>query len=116
MFIYQKTANGRNSTPYDGAGADDINSDTQGLALMGGDGKPLDVTGKEITLFIDRDTTADGPPDVHEFDVDDGAMKVHKFNLSSKTSSMAIEILPVDPRVSNKNFSILNYFAIKCQV
>ena len=67
---------------------------------MGGDGKPLDVTGKEITLFIDRDTAADGPADVHEFDVDDGAMKVHKFNLSSKTSSMAIEILPVDPRVS----------------
>ena len=89
--------------PFGSSPADDINSNVQGLSLTDASGKPLDLAGQELQMFVKRDLSTYTQPDMHTFD-DISVMKVHKFNYTSNDSGIAVEIRPVDPELKLKMF------------
>ena len=85
--------------PYKGSGgSDDIKSDVQGLAVCGPNGKPMDLAGQELSMFVKRDLINDLPLVPHRY-TNEGAMNVHRFNFTSETNSMVIEVRPTDPNI-----------------
>ena len=48
------------NNPYKGSsGSNDLKSNVMGLAVSGPDGKPMDLSGQELTMFVKRDTKND---------------------------------------------------------
>ena len=79
----------------------DLDSKTVGVALTDGNGKPLDLAGQELEVFVPRDTLKNPvqPMEIHHFAEDDPPMRVHKFNRSNVEAGVAVEVLPFDDRV-----------------
>ena len=87
------------NSPY---GADssssDVNSNVMGLALTDGEGKPLDLAGQELQMFVKRDASKDVPSDMNSFDSSD-SMRFHKFNYSNLDNGVVFEVKPVDTKL-----------------
>ena len=90
------------NNPYKGSsGSNDLKSNVMGLAVSGPDGKPMDLSGQELTMFVKRDTTNDVQPMQYNYDVEYGSMKVHRFNLTDPTKYIVVEVRPVDAHTTS---------------
>lgn len=100
MLVFQMTAMGENPFPADEK-AKDLNSKTVGLALTDGNGKPLNLAGQTLEMFVPRDLKKNPlkPMELNQFTADDSPMRVHKFNRTANDSAIAIEIQPYDPNI-----------------
>ena len=72
----------------------DLNSKTIGLSLTDGNGKPLDLAGQELEMFVPRNLKINPvkPMELNHFEDGDPPMRIHKFNRSSIEAAIAIEI------------------------
>ena len=72
----------------------DLNSKTVGLSLTDGNGKPLDLAGQQLEMFVPRNLKINPvkPMELNHFADDDPPMRVHKFNRSNLESAIAIEM------------------------
>lgn len=83
--------------PYGGAASsEDIKSKVMGLALTGSDGKPLDLRGQLMTIFVDRDVSMEENVSAPIFDYRLPAT-YHQFNFTAPNCSMVIELRAHDP-------------------
>ncbi|KAK3736330.1 hypothetical protein QZH41_020801, partial [Actinostola sp. cb2023] len=94
------TAMAENPFPADEK-AKDLDSKTVGLALTDGNGKPLDLAGQTLEMFVPRDVKKNPvkPMVLNHYAADDPPMRVHKFNRTTNDSAIVIEIQVFDPKV-----------------
>ena len=90
------------NNPYEGAAkSDDIKSNVMGLALTGADGKPLDLSGQTMTMFVERAVAKedDVPASIFPYRVtsDRKPLSFHQFNITSDNVSMVVELQAHDP-------------------
>lgn len=92
-----------NNNPYHGvSGSDDIKSNVMGLSLTGPDGKPLDLSGQTLTMFVKRDLSSDDTvASIYNFTKKRNGVTYHRFNFTSEENVMAIEMRPVQRIVSS---------------
>lgn len=91
--------------PYSGAsGSDNIKSNVMGLSLTGLDGKPLDLSGQTLTMFVKRDTSQSTKPLIYNSTKRKEGITYHRFNFTSDINVMAIEMRPFEKFVSSKMF------------
>ena len=95
IFYYRLTNMDKN--PYGGAeSSEDIKSKVIGLALTGPDGKPLDLKGQQMTIFVDRAVTKEENITAPIFNFRLPAT-YHQFNFTAPYCSMVIELRAHDP-------------------
>ena len=72
----------------------DLNSKTVGISLTDGNGKPLNLAGQQLEMFVPRNLKINPvkPMELNHFADDDPPMRVHKFNRSSIESAIAVEM------------------------
>lgn len=87
--------------PFPNEKANDLNSKTVGLALTDGNGKPLDLAGQTLEMFVPRDLKKNPlkPMELNHYVADDPPMRVHKFNRTSNDSAIVIEIQSFHPKI-----------------
>lgn len=83
--------------PYGGAASsEDIKSNVMGLALTGPDGKPLDLRGQQMTIFVDRAVSMEENISAPIFKYRLPAT-YHQFNFTAPNCSIVIELQAHDP-------------------
>ncbi|PFX20690.1 Polycystic kidney disease and receptor for egg jelly-related protein [Stylophora pistillata] len=72
----------------------DLNSKTVGLSLTDGNGKPLDLAGQQLEMFVPRNLKINPvkPMELNHYAEGDPPMRIHKFNRSSIEAAVAIEM------------------------
>lgn len=72
----------------------DLNSKTVGLSLTDGNGKPLNLAGQQLEMFVPRNLKINPvkPMELNHYADDDPPMRIHKFNRSSIEAAVAIEM------------------------
>eukprot|EP00794_Sanderia_malayensis_P014077 gene14077-15546_t len=88
------------NNPYgNDATSDDIKSDILGLSLTDKNGKPINVAGQELQMFVTRDLKGKTlVPDMNAFD-DSQTFRFHKFNYTSLENGVGIQVKPVDKKL-----------------
>lgn len=79
----------------------DLNSKTVGLSLTDGNGKPLNLAGQELEMFVPRNVKINPvkPMELNHFEDGDPPMRVHKFNRSSIDAAVAVQIMTFHPEI-----------------
>lgn len=96
----QLSAMDKNPFAWDNSSSD-LNSKTVGVSLADGNGKPLDLAGQELEMYVPRNLKINPvkPMELNHFEDGDPPMRVHKFNRSSIEAAVAIEIKIFQPEV-----------------
>lgn len=100
VYFFQLSAMDKNPFAWDNSSSD-LNSKTVGLSLTDGNGKPLDLAGQELEMFVPRNLKINPvkPMELNHFEDGDPPMRVHKFNRSSLDAGIAVEIKTFHPRI-----------------